>query len=155
MTNNTHENKLKYDLSLVGIGELMKAPIKATLSSLDFPNITLELQQNNDGTPFYNGTLWLDIDDFITVEMAGASAFKEALAIIAYHQQETNTPLRIDDEVADSVRYFYEHSQYSERVNPLIEHNTGREITLEMMSKANREKVDLLFAEKRINGGKK
>ena len=57
MTNNTHENKLKYDLSLVGIGELMKAPIKATLSSLDFPNITLELQQNNDGTPFYNGTL--------------------------------------------------------------------------------------------------
>ena len=37
----------------------------------------------------------------------------------------------------------------------MIEHNTSREITLEMMSKANREKMDLLFAEKRINGGKK
>nr|WP_258790398.1 hypothetical protein [Haemophilus parahaemolyticus] len=39
-------------------------------------------------------------------------------------------------------------------MNPFIEHNTGTEITLEMMTEANRQKVDLLFTEKRIKEGK-
>ena len=89
-------NRIKHDLSPQGIGELMKAPIKATLSFLDF----------------------------------------------------------IDDEVELSVRYFCEHSQFAKSVNPLIEHCTGKEITLEMMTKTNREKADLFFAEKRIKEGK-
>lgn len=66
----------------------------------------------------------------------------------------TSTPLLIDDEVEQSVSYFYKHSQYSNSVNPFIEHNTGTEITLEMMTEANRQKVDLLFTEKRIKEGK-
>lgn len=66
----------------------------------------------------------------------------------------TSTPLLIDDELEQSVSYFYEHSQHSNGVNPFIEHNTGTEITLEMMTKANREKVDLLFTEKRMKEGK-
>lgn len=146
---------IEHDLSLQGIIELAKKPIRATLSGLGFPNITIELQHHDDdGSPFYNGVLWLDIDNFIVIEMAGATAFKEALAIIAYQQQMTKTPLHIDDEVADSVKYFYEHSQYGDGVNPLIEHNTGNEITLEMMTKENRKKIDLLFVEKRMKEGK-
>ncbi|ACL32415.1 hypothetical protein [Glaesserella parasuis] len=152
MTNNEQEKTLKYDLSPKGIGELMKAPIKATLSSLDFPYIRIEQQQDDNGKPFYIGILWLEMGDQIIIEMTGATAFKEALAIIAYQQQATQTPLLIDDEVADSIRYFYEHSQYGDGVNPLIEHYTGNEITLEMMAKANRKQVDLLFMEKRIKG---
>ena len=66
----------------------------------------------------------------------------------------TSKRLLIDDEVEQSVRYFYEHSQYGDGVNPLVEHCTGTEITLEMMTKANRQKVDLLFTEKRIKEGK-
>ena len=146
---------IEHDLSPQGIIELAKKPIRATLSGLDFPNITIELQHHDDdGSPFYNGVLWLDLDNFIVIEMAGATAFKEALAIIAYQQQMTKTPLRIDDEVANSVKYFYEHSQYGDGVNPLIEHNTGKEITLEMMTKENRKKVDLFFVEKRMKEGK-
>ncbi|WP_373777831.1 hypothetical protein [Glaesserella sp.] len=152
MTNNAHENKLKYDLSPAGIGELMKAPIKATLSSLDFPYIRIEQQEDDNGKLFYIGILWLEMGDQIIIEMAGATAFKEALAIIAYQQQTTKTPLLIDDEVAASIRYFYECSQYGDGVNPLIEHYTGNEITLEMMAKDNREQVDMLFMEKRIKG---
>ncbi|MDG6819722.1 hypothetical protein QA315_11635, partial [Glaesserella parasuis] len=86
----------------------------ATLSSLDFPYIRIERQQDDNGKPFYIGILWLEINDQIIIEMAGATAFREALAIIAYQQQATQTPLLIDDEVADSIRYFYEHSQYGD-----------------------------------------
>ena len=93
---------IEHDLSPQGIIELAKKPIRATLSGLDFPNITIELQHHDDdGSPFYNGILWL-----------------------------------------------------GDGVNPLIEHNTGKEITLEMMTKENRKKVDLLFVEKRMKEGK-
>ena len=147
-------NKIKYDLSPQGIGELMKAPIRATLSFLDFPYIRLQKETADNGQDFYLGVLVLELGNEIIIEMAGANYFKEALTIIAYHQQMTSTPLLIDDEVEQSVRYFYEHSQYGDGVNPLVEHCTGTEITLEMMTKANREKVDLLFTEKRMKEGK-
>lgn len=152
-TQNTHK-PLKYDLSPQGIGELMKAPILATLSFLDFPYITITREQGSDGEPFYIGTLWLELDDQVTIEMAGATAFREALAIIAFQQQSTKTPLRIDDELEQTARYFYEHSQYGDGINPLIEHRTGKEITLEMMSKENRQEVDLLYTEQRMKQGK-
>ncbi|MGX3021508.1 hypothetical protein [Ursidibacter sp. B-7004-1] len=147
-------NKIKYDLSPQGIGKLMKAPIRATLSFLDFPYIAITQEQGNDGKPFYNGTLWLEMGESVVIEMAGATAFREVLAIIAFQQQMSKTPLLIDDELEQSTRYFYEHSQYGEGINPLIEHRTGKEITLEMMSKANRQEVDLVFAEQRIKDGK-
>lgn len=147
-------NRIKHDLSPQGIGELMKAPIKATLSFLDFPYIRLQQETDDNGKIFYIGVLVLELGNEIIIEMAGANYFKEALAIIAYHQQMTSTPLLIDDELEQSVSYFYEHSQHSNGVNPFIEHNTGTEITIEMMTKANREKVDLLFTEKRMKEGK-
>ena len=147
-------NKIKYDLSPQGIGELMKAPIKATLSFLDFPYIRLQKETADNGKDFYLGVLVLELGNEIIIEMAEANYFKEALAIIAYHQQMTSTPLLIDDELEQSVRYFYEHSQYGDGVNPFVEHRTGTEIKLEMMTKANREKVDLLFTEKRMKEGK-
>lgn len=147
-------NKIKYDLSPQGIGELMKAPIRATLSFLDFPYIRLQKEVADNGKDFYLGVLVLEIGNEIIIEMAGADYFKEALAIIAYHQQMTSTPLLINDELEQSVSYFYKHSQHSNGVNPFIEHNTGTEITLEMMTEANRQKVDLLFTEKRIKEGK-
>lgn len=147
-------NRIKHDLSPQGIGELMKAPIKATLSFLDFPYIRLQQETDDNGKIFYIGVLVLELGNEIIIEMAGANYFKEALAIIAYHQQMTSTPLLIDDELEQSVSYFYEHSQHSNGVNHFIEHNTGTEITLEMMTKANREKVDLLFTEKRMKEGK-
>jgi len=147
-------NRIKHDLSPQGIGELMKAPIKATLSFLDFPYIRLQQETDDNGKIFYIGVLVLELGNEIIIEMAGANYFKEALAIIAYHQQMTSIPLLIDDELEQSVSYFYEHSQHSNGVNPFIEHNTGTEITLEMMTKANREKVDLLFTEKRMKEGK-
>ena len=147
-------NRIEHDLSPQGIGELMKAPIRATLSCLDFPYIRLQKETDDNGKGFYLGVLVLELGNEIIIEMAGANYFKEALAIIAYHQQMTSTPLLIDDEVEQSVRYFYEHSQYGDGVNPLVEHCTGTEITLEMMTKANRQKVDLLFTEKRIKEGK-
>ena len=147
-------NRIKHDLSPQGIGELMKAPIRATLSCLDFPYIRLQKEMDNNGKDFYLGVLVLELGNEIIIEMAGANYFKEALAIIAYHQQMTATPLLIDDELEQSVRYFYEHSQYSNGVNPFVEHHTGTEITLEMMTKANRQKVDLLFTEKRMKEGK-
>lgn len=147
-------NKIKYDLSPQGIGELMKAPIRATLSFLDFPYIRLQKEVADNGKDFYLGVLVLELGNEIIIEMAGADYFKEALAIIAYHQQMTSTPLLINDELEQSVSYFYKHSQHSNGVNPFIEHNTGTEITLEMMTEANRQKVDLLFTEKRIKEGK-
>ena len=147
-------NKIKYDLSPQGIGELMKAPIKATLSFLDFPYIRLQKETDDNGKDFYLGVLVLELGNEIIIEMAGADYFKESLAIIAYHQQMTSTPLLIDDKLEQSVSYFYKHSQHSNGVNPFIEHNTGTEITLEMMTKANRQKVDWLFTEKRMKEGK-
>lgn len=147
-------NRIKHDLSPQGIGELMKAPIRATLSCLDFPYIRLQKETDDNGKDFYLGVLVLELGNEIIIEMAGANYFKESLAIIAYHQQMTTTPLLVDDEVELSVRYFCEHSQFAKSVNPLIEHGTGKEITLEMMTKTNREKADLFFAEKRIKEGK-
>lgn len=145
---------MKYDLSPMGIKALMQAPIRATLSFLDFPHIRLQQETNDDGKSFYIGVLVMGEGDQIIIEMAGANYFKEALSIIAYQQQSTKTPLLIDDELEKSIRYFYEHSQYGDGVNPLIEHRTGTEITIPMMSKANREKVDRLFMEQRIKEGK-
>lgn len=145
---------MKYDLSPEGIKALMQAPIKATLSFLDFPHIRLQQETDESGKAFYIGVLVMGEGDQIIIEMAGANYFREALTIIAYQQQTTNTPLLIDDELEKSVRYFYEHSQYSDGVNPLIEHRTGTEITIEMMSKANREKVDYVFMQQRIKDGK-
>ena len=48
-------NKIKYDLSPQGIGELMKAPIRATLSFLDFPYIRLQKETDDNGKDFYLG----------------------------------------------------------------------------------------------------
>lgn len=148
-------NKIEHNLTTPeGIKALMKTPIRATLSFLDFPHIRLQQETDDDGKVFYFGVLVIEDGDQIIVDMAEANYFREALMIVAYQQQMTKTPLLIDDELAESVRYFYEHSQYGDGVNPLIEHRTGTEISLEMMSKANREKVDLLFMEQRIKEGK-
>lgn len=141
---------MKYDLSTMGVKALMQTPIRATLSFLDFPHIRLQQETDNNGKVFYIGVLVMDEGDQIIIEMAGANYFKEALSIIAYQQQSTKTPLLIDDELEKSVRYFYEHSQYGDGVNPFIEHRTGTEITIPMMSKANREKVDYVFMQQRI-----
>ena len=88
-------NKIKYDLSPQGIGELMKAPIKATLSFLDFPYIRLQKETDDNGKDFYLGVLVLELGNEIIIEMAGANYFKESLTIVAFHQQMTSTPLLI------------------------------------------------------------
>ena len=130
----TQPKALKHTLDPKGITALMNEPIKATLSFLDFPYIQIERLYQDDGKPFFNGTLWLDLDDQITIEMAGATGFLEALAVIAYQQQITATPLLVNDDL-----FIDRH---------------GNEITREQMSKENRKAVDLLFTEKRMNAGK-
>lgn len=145
----TETNKPHYDLSPAGMGELMKAPILATLGSLDFPYIRLQQEQTAEGESFYIGVVVLEMGDQLILEMAGATAFREALAIIAYQQQMSKTPLLIDDEMEQAVGYFT-HFAKQRGVNPLIEHRTGNEITLEMMTASNREQVDLILMQHRI-----
>ncbi|XHN42807.1 hypothetical protein O1Q79_00836 [Lonepinella sp. MS14434] len=122
------------ELNLQTLTELSKQPITATLSFLDFPYIALT---QNDG--YLIGTLWLDVDNFITVEMANATAWREALAIMAYHQQHTTAPLLINDELETAVKYF------SDTPNGICDfiNQQGKTITIEMMSKQNREQEDL------------
>ncbi|WP_439240941.1 hypothetical protein [Lonepinella sp. BR2474] len=123
------------ELNLQTLTELSKQPIKATLSFLDFPYIALT---QNDG--YLIGTLWLDVDNFITVEMANATAWREALAIIAYHQQHTDTPLLINDELETAVKYF------SDTPNGICNfiNQQGNKITLEMMTKQNRKQENIM-----------
>lgn len=66
-------NRIKHDLSPQGIGELMKAPIKATLSFLDFPYIRLQQETDDNGKIFYIGVLVLELGNEIIIEMAGAN----------------------------------------------------------------------------------
>ncbi|WP_439295253.1 hypothetical protein [Lonepinella sp. BR2882] len=119
--------------------ELTKQPVKATLSFLDFPHITLV---QNDG--YFIGSLWQSIDDFITVDMGNATAWREALAIIAYHQQNTTTPLLVNDEIETAVKYF---SGTNNGICDFID-KQGNKITLEIMTKQNREQEDIRIMEK-------
>lgn len=130
-------------LTQEGILALAKAPITATLSFLDFPHIRIEQQHDDkDGKPFFIGTLSLNVDDQIIIEMAGATAFREALAIIAYHQQLTKTALLINDD-------FVSYAEKLPPTNPLIDRN-GKPITPEMMSKEYRKSVDYRLMEMRM-----
>lgn len=137
---------LKHTLDPKGIIALMNEPIKATLSFLDFPFIQIQRLHHENGDPFFNGTLWLDLDDNITIEMAGATGFLEALAVIAYQQQITRTPLLINDDLLAEINRL----PAPQHTNPFIGRH-GNTITREQMSKENRKAVDLLFTEKRMN----
>lgn len=137
---------LKHTLDPKGIIALMNEPIKATLSFLDFPLIQIQRLHHENGDPFFNGTLWLDLDDNITIEMAGATGFLEALAVIAYQQQITRTPLLINDDLLAEINRL----PAPQHTNPFIDRH-GNTITREQMSKENRKAVDLLFTEKRMN----
>lgn len=145
----TQPKALKHTLDPKGITALMNEPIKATLSFLDFPYIQIERLYQDNGKPFFNGTLWLDLDDQITIEMAGATGFLEALVVIAYQQQMTATPLLVNDDLLAEINKL----PPPQRTNPFIDRH-GNEITREQMSKENRKAVDLLFTEKRMNAGK-
>lgn len=140
---------LKHTLDPKGIVALMNEPIKATLSFLDFPYIQLQRLHQDNGTAFFNGTLRLDLDDQITVEMAGATGFLEALAVIAYQQQQTSTPLLVNDELLAEINKL----PHPQRTNPFIDRH-GNEITREQMSKENRKAIDLIFTEKRMQASK-
>lgn len=140
---------LKHTLDPKGIVALMNEPIKATLSFLDFPYIQLQRLHHDNGTAFFNGTLWLDLDDNITVEMAGATGFLESLAVIAYQQQLTNTPLLVNDDLLAEINKL----PPPQRTNPFIDRH-GNEITREQMSKENRRAIDFIFTEKRMKAGK-
>ncbi|WP_373766679.1 hypothetical protein [Glaesserella sp.] len=145
----TQPKALKYTLDPKGITALMNEPIKATLSFLDFPYIQIERLYQDDDKPFFNGVLHLELDDQITIEMAGATAFREALAIVAFQQQMTATPLLVNDDLLAEINKL----PPPQRTNPFIDRNSN-EITREQMSKENRKAVDLLFTEKRMNAGK-
>lgn len=145
----TTKNTLKHELNLPGITALMNEPIKATLSFLDFPHIRIERLHHDNGNPFFIGVLSLDLEDHINIEMAGATGFLEALAVIAYHQQLTATPLLVNDDLLSEINKL----PYPQRTNPFIDRH-GNEITKEMMSKDYRKEVDYAFAEKRMAEGK-
>ncbi|QLB14660.1 hypothetical protein A6B39_03930 [Mannheimia granulomatis] len=143
------KNTLKHELNLPGITALMNEPIKATLSFLDFPHIRIERLRHDNGNAFFMGVLSLDLDDHINIEMAGATGFLEALAVIAYHQQLTATPLLVNDDLLAEINKL----PYPQRTNPFIDRH-GNEITREMMSKEYRQAIDYEFAEKRMAEGK-
>ncbi|MEG9498727.1 hypothetical protein [Mannheimia indoligenes] len=143
------KNTLKHELNLPGITALMNEPIKATLSFLDFPYICIERLHHDNGKAFFIGVLSLDLEDHINIEMAGAIGFLEALAVIAYHQQLTATPLLVNDALLNEINKL----PYPQRTNPFIDQH-GNEITKEMMSKDYRKEVDYTFAEKRMAEGK-
>lgn len=143
------KNTLKHELNLPGITALMNEPIKATLSFLDFPHIRIERLHHDNGNPFFIGVLSLDLEDHINIEMAGATGFLEALAVIAYHQQLTATPLLVNDDLLSEI----DKLPYPQRTNPFIDRH-GNEITKVMMSKDSRKEVDYIFAEKRMEEGK-
>lgn len=140
---------IKHDLNLAGMTALMNEPIKATLSFLDFPHICIERLFNDDGSSFFIGVLSLDLDDHINIEMAGATGFLEALAIIAYHQQLTATPLLVNDDLVAEINKL----PPTQQINPFIDQH-GNKITKIMMSKEYRKGVDLTFTEKRMKEGK-
>ncbi|MDD0823884.1 hypothetical protein PTQ27_05305 [Mannheimia sp. AT1] len=143
------KNTLKHELNLPGITALMNEPIKATLSFLGFPHIRIERLYHDNGNPFFIGVLSLDLDDHINIEMAGATGFLEALAIIAYHQQLTATPLLVNDDLVAEINKLPPPQQ----INPFIDQH-GNKITKEMMSKEYRKGIDLAFTEKRMKEGK-
>ncbi|QLB19570.1 hypothetical protein [Mannheimia granulomatis] len=143
------QKQLKHELNLPGITALMNEPIKATLSFLDFPHIRIERVHHDNGKAFFIGVLSLDLEGHINIEMAGATGFLEALAIIAYHQQLTATPLLVNDDLLAEINKL----PHPQRTNPFIDQH-GNEITKEMMNKDYRKEIDYLFAEKRIKEGK-
>lgn len=67
-------NKIEHELTPLGMIELMKKPIKATLSRVHHPYIQLSKQQGDNGKAFYISALYLGIGDFIIIDMAGATA---------------------------------------------------------------------------------
>ncbi|MEG9491173.1 hypothetical protein [Mannheimia indoligenes] len=140
---------LKHTLDPKGIIALMNEPIKATLSFLDFPHIRIERLYHDNGNPFFIGVLSLDLEDHINIEMAGATGFLEALAVIAYHQQLTATPLLVNDDLLSEINKL----PPPQRTNPFIDRH-GNEITREQMSKENRKAIDLIFTEKRMKASK-
>ncbi|WGE63703.1 hypothetical protein NYR75_02445 [Actinobacillus equuli subsp. haemolyticus] len=134
--------KIENDLTPQGILALAQEPIKATLSFLDFPHLRIEQVRLNDGSLAFIGVLSLELDDHINIEMAGAVAFREALAIVAFHQQMTTAPLLINDD-------FVEYATKLPPTNPIIDRN-GNPITKAMMTKEYRQEIDFQFAEKRM-----